>query len=523
MIPLFLTKQIRDVDSYAIKRIGMPGIVLMENAAKSIYDIVMSSYEEINIFSKIGFVCGKGNNGGDGFAVARHFANNGFEVFVVYLSSGNDLSEDCSLNFRILNQLSKENKKIQLKKFSSAGDLNLLKTCDVIFDAMLGSGMEGDLREPYKTIVKKLNIFEAFKVAVDIPTGLDSDRGSAETVFKSDLTVTLGEFKAGLFFGDGYSSVGKVVKGDIGINNNFFDNLPVNKFLIEPEDALNYLPQKSKSEHKYSAGKVFTISGSAKLPGAAALSSTASLKIGAGASILAFPDSAKNLVHEKLSEVIVEAYNDSGNGFLSPANVNELQNRIEWADCVAVGSGLGREKETQDAVLKIVKDRKFSRMVIDADAIFALSQVDYRKINLKNIVFTPHYGEFANLIGEKISILTKDLLKSGREFVQSTGAYLVLKGAPTIIFTPGLENEIFINTSGNAGMAKFGTGDVLAGVLAGIIAQSKDIEKSIIAGVYIHSLAADLLLKDYTEYGYTAENILNNLPAAIKFLRNSIV
>ena len=523
MIPLFLTKQVREVDSYAINKIGMPGIVLMENAALSIYDIVLQNYQGINIFTKIGFVCGKGNNGGDGFAVARHFANNGFEVAVVYLGSGNDMSEDCAVNFRILNQLSKENKKIKLRKFSSVRDLNLVKNCDVVFDAMLGSGMEGDLREPYKSIVKKLNNIDAYKVAVDIPTGLNSDKGSSETVFKSDLTVTLGEFKGGLFFGDGYSFAGKVVKGDIGINNNFFDKYPVDRFLIEPEDALNYLPRKSRAEHKYSAGKVFTISGSAKLPGAAALSSTASLNIGAGASILAFPDSAKNLVHSKLNEVIVETYNDEGRGYLSGQNVDDLQKRLEWADAIAIGSGLGREKETQNSVLRIIKERKFSRMVIDADAIFALSQIDFKKLNLKDLVFTPHHGEFANLIREKVSALKKDLLKFGKEFVSNTGAYLVLKGAPTIIFTPGSQGEIFINTSGNPGMAKFGTGDVLSGVVAGLIAQLKEIEKGIIAGVYIHSLAADLLLKDYTEYGYTAEDILNNLPSAIKFLRDSIV
>ena len=523
MIPLFSTKQIREADSYAIERIGIPGIILMENAALSIYSSVLQNYPGINVFSKIGFVCGKGNNGGDGFAVARHFTNNGFEVLVVYLGVENEMSDDCLVNYRILNGLSKENKKIKLKKLSSSKDLSFIKNCDIIFDAMLGSGMEGELREPYKSIVESLNKIDAFKVAIDIPTGLDSDRGSAGSVFKADITITLGEFKKGLFFGDGYSSAGKIIKGDIGINNNFFDKYEPAEFLIEPEDALNYLPHKNKSAHKYSAGKVFTISGSAKLPGAAALSSKASLSIGAGASILAFPDSAKTLVHSKLSEVIVEPYDDKGNGFLSVQNVNELLNRLEWADVVAIGSGLGREKETQNAVLKIIKERNFNRIVIDADGIFALSQIDYKKFNLKDFIFTPHHGEFANLIGIKINELKKDLLKYGREFVNQSGAYLVLKGAPTIIFTPGYQGEIFINTSGNPGMAKFGTGDVLIGVLSGLISQSKEIEKSIISGVYIHSLAADLLLKDYTEFGYMAEDIINNLPKSIKFLRNSIV
>jgi len=523
MIPLFSTKQVREVDSYAINKIGIPGIVLMENAALSIYNTVLQNYAGLNVFTGLGFACGKGNNGGDGFAVARHFANNGFEVLVIYLGSEDEMSPDCLVNYRILNKLSKENKKIKLKKYSSGQDLNLLKNCDIIFDGMLGSGMEGDLREPYKSIVEYLNKIDAYKIAIDIPTGLDSDRGSAGTVFESDLTVTLGEFKAGLFFGDGYTYAGKVFKGDIGINNSFFDKYSVSEFLIEPEDALNYLPQKSKSAHKYSAGKVLTIAGSTNLPGAAALSSNAALHIGAGASILSFPESAKNLVQAKLSEVIVESFNDNGSGILSEKNVSEIQNRLEWADVLTIGPGLGRHEETQNAILKIIKEKKCRRMVIDADAIFALSQVDYKKYNLREFVFTPHHGEFANLIGKKLSELKKDLLKYGKDFVKQTGAYLVLKGAPTIIFTPAEPYEAFINTTGNAGMAKFGTGDVLTGVLAGFISQSKDVEKSLILGVYIHSLAADLLLKDFSEYGYTAENIIAKLPSAINFLRDSIV
>ena len=523
MIPLFSTKQIREVDNYAINKLGMPGIVLMENAALSIYHNVLQNYAGINLFSTIGFVCGKGNNGGDGFAVARHFAINGFEVSVIYLGSENEMSPDCLVNYKILSKLSKENKKVKLKKFSTSRDLNQIRNCNIIFDAMLGSGMEGDLRQPYKSIVGYLNKIDAYKVAIDIPTGLDSDRGSSETVFKSDLTVTLGELKPGLFFGDGYSYAGKIVKGDIGVDNNFFDKYDVNEFLIEPEDALNCLPLKNKSAHKYSAGKVFTIAGSTNLPGAATLSSNSALHIGAGASILAFPGSAKNLVHAKLSEVIVEAFDDNGTGILSEKNVGEINERLDWADVLAIGPGLGRHEETQKAVLKILKERKCKRMVIDADAIFALSQADYKKYNLKDLVLTPHHGEFANLIRKKVSDIQKDLLKYGKDFVKQTGAYLVLKGAPTIIFTPSDPIEIFINTTGNAGMAKFGTGDVLSGVLAGLISQSKDIEKSLIAGVYIHSLAADLLLKDFSEYGYTAEDIINKLPSSINFLRDSIV
>ncbi len=517
MIPLFSTQQIRRIDEIAINRLGIPGIVLMENASLSIYDYLMEKFSGLKKVKSVGIVCGKGNNGGDGFAVARQLANAGYEVVVIYLSDENELSGDCKINFNILKNLSEQNKNISLKKYSGAPVLSKLKNCKVILDAMLGSGAKGELREPYKTIVEKLNQIKAYKVAVDIPTGLDADLGYADLTFNSDLTVTLGEFKKGLFLGDGYVNCGEVVKGWIGIGNEFYDDSTVTEYLIEPDDAFDGLPPKKKNAHKYSAGKVLTIAGSKALPGAAAMTSQSALRIGAGASILCFPDLARNLIQKKLDEVIVQPYN--GTDFLTVENLKEINGRIKWAGVVAIGPGLGRNEETQEAVRIILKERKCSKMVIDADAIFAIGEGKYKDFNLKNFILTPHHGEFANLIGIDVKELKKDILKYGKTFSVETGSYLVLKGAPTIIFTP--EGFALINTSGNPGMAKFGTGDVLTGVIAGMLSQQDDIEKAVISGVYIHSLASDLLLKDFTVYGYTAKNIINNLHKAIKFLEKS--
>jgi NAD(P)H-hydrate epimerase len=180
---------------------------------------------------------------------------------------------------------------------------------------------------------------------------------------------------------------------------------------------------------------------------------------------------------------------------------------------------LGRSEETQNAVIKILKEKKFKNIVVDADAIFALANYNYKKLNLKNFVFTPHHGEFSNLINIKVSELEKDILDYGKKFVKETKAYLVLKGAPTVIFLPG--GESLINTSGNPGLAKFGTGDVLTGILAGLLAQEKDFEKSLISGVYLHSLAADLLSVEYSEFSYTATDIIEKIPSAINFIRNT--
>ena len=522
MIPLYSTKQVREVDGYAINHLGMPGIMLMENASLEIYNAAKEKIISNQLGQNLGFVCGKGNNGGDGFATARHFANDGFKVSVINMGNENEMTEDCKTNFRILKNLARENKNILIKKYSSNKELTVLKNCNVIFDSLLGTGIKGELKEPYKSIIKYLNQLKAYKVAIDIPTGLDADTGSTNLCFNADLTVTLGELKKGLFIQDGYSFGGEVVKGNIGVSPSYFDRFEIEDYLIEPEDANNSLPVKSKSIHKYSAGRVLTIAGSGKLPGAAVLSSTAALKSGAGASILYFPNSVKNLVHKNLEEVVIYPYEDISNEYFSINNINEFKTGLEWSDVLAIGPGLGREVTTQKAIVEIIKNKNPKKMVIDADAIYALSKINYKKLDLRNLILTPHHGEFANLIGIDVKTLQNDLLKYGKKFVDETKSYLVLKGAPTIIFTPN--GEALINTTGNAGMAKFGTGDVLTGIIAGFLSQNPDeIEKSLIAAVYLHSLSADLLLQSHTEFGFTAMDIINNLPSAINFIRRSIV
>ncbi len=519
MIPLFSTDQVRTIDSYAINDIGIPGIILMENAALSIVSILSEKILSQKRITKVGILCGRGNNGGDGFAVARHLANRGLRVVVIYIGKPDDFSDDCRANFNILTNLSVTNKNILIKKYDSQKSLFVLSKCELLLDALLGSGAKGLLRKPYSTIIDYVNKLPAVKVAIDIPTGLDADTGFYQNAFKANYTITLGEFKKGLFFGGGSEVSGSVFKGDIGIDQTFFNRFEVKEYLVEPEDILLSLPEKKKSIHKYSAGKVLTIAGSRSLPSAAVLTSKSVMKIGAGASILAFPKSIRNLIQKKLDEVIVEEYDDNNSGELNDASVNIIEDRIKWADVIAVGPGLGRSENTQQAIKHILKLCTDKKVVLDADALYAIRNGIYKQMNLKNFVITPHLGEFSKLISISSDEIKKDLLLYGRAFVKETGAILILKGAPTIIITPS--DEVFINTSGNPGMAKFGTGDVLTGALAGMMSMQENTEDAVIAAVYLHSLAADLLLRKYTEFGYTAQNILKNLPAAINFLRKS--
>jgi NAD(P)H-hydrate epimerase len=521
MIPLFCTKTIRDVDDYAIRKLRIPGIILMENASLEVFKFASEKLIERNKSGSIGFICGKGNNGGDGFALARHFINNHYKVIVICLFDEAELTQDCRTNFVILKQMISNFKDSKLIIFRNVKDLSPLKSCDMIVDAMLGSGVQGELKEPFQSIVNKVNTLNSIKLSVDIPTGLDADKGYSSLMFKADLTVTLGELKPGLFFGDGYAFAGQIQKGNIGISPDYYPSEKTKEFLLEPKDVVEALPIKIKSANKYSAGKVLTIAGSGKYSGAAILTAKSVLKVGAGASVLCFPKSIRNFVHKNLSEVVLQEYEDNGKEYLKAENLEKFSSKIRWADVIALGPGLGREAETQKAVIQLLRLRKFRNIVIDADALFAISDKKYKKIDLTNFILTPHYGEFCSLIGIELEEFRKDILTCGRKFVKETGTYLVLKGAPTMIFLPN--GKVLINTVGNAGMAKFGTGDVLTGVIAGLLSQVKDIEKALIAAVYIHSLAADLLTEKYTELGFTATNLMNNIPSAIRYVRNSFV
>ncbi len=521
MIPLFTSKQVREADKYAIEELKIPSVVLMENAAISITEIVRDYFPEIDQFNQIGIVCGKGNNGGDGFAIARHFINSGFTIKVLSIPTEEEMKGDAKVNFQILKNLKNKIDLLNIKFFKKSADTKWLADCTLIIDAILGTGTKGELKAPYDKIVDGLNKLEAFKVAVDIPTGLDVDSAYGSTIFEADLTITLAELKSGLFYGKGYTFAGEVKKGSIGMGPEYFNQLEVDEYLIEPEDAYFNLPPKELDAHKYSSGKVLVIAGSGFLPGASILASNSALNSGAGAVILAFPKSIKSFAQSQLDSVVLYPYEDEGNEYLSEANIDELEEKIRWADSIILGPGLGREKTTQNAVLKLLKDYSNKNIVLDADALFVLNNTESSKLNLNGKVLTPHHGEFANMLGIKTEELQKDLMKYGRKFANDTGAYLVLKGAPTIIFTPG--GEALINTVGNPGMAKFGTGDVLSGIIGSFIAQSKDIDKSLISAVYIHSLSADLLLNKKTIYGITAPDISSNLPEAIKFLHETIL
>ena len=521
MIPLFSVEQVRNADKFAISKLGFQSIILMENAAISIVDAILKKYPYIDASYKFGIVCGKGNNGGDGFAVARHLIMKGFIVNVILIGKEKELKGDALSNYTVLKNLVSSSDTSTLKIFSTLKDLNSISDCEIIIDAILGTGSKGSLVDPYDKIIRKLNSAVALRIAIDIPTGLNLTNASGDLIFDSNFTITLAALKSGLFYGKGKLKSGKVLCGSIGIGNSYFDELNTNIFLVEPEDAVNFLPIRKLDVNKYSTGKVLTIAGSSDLPGAAIFSVNASMMSGTGAGVLAFPKSIKQLAQSQMNSAVVLAYDDNDDGYFKLSNLDELSPKIKWADVIAIGPGLGRDEKTQNGIIELLQYNTDKKFIIDADAINALKNKLYKKVSLIGNVLTPHHKEFADLLGISLDQLENDIFTLGQNFAEETGSFLVLKGAPTIIFNP--EGEIFINTSGNSGLAKFGSGDVLTGFISSFVAQQTDIESSVIAAVYLHGLTADLILKKESEFGITPQKQIDFFPHTVKFLRKSVV
>lgn len=515
MIPLYSNSQIRALDFFAINKLQTPGIVLMENAAIGITQTILNKYSEIK---SVGIVCGKGNNGGDGFAVARHLSNNNINVKVIYLGEPQSMSDDCRTNFEICQNLSIQRKNPELIQFSGIKQLKLIKNSDLLVDAILGSGFSGTLKEPISLIVSELNKLKAVKVAIDVPTGLNADTGYGDLIFKADLTITLGEFKKGLFVGKGYEHCGEILLCEIGVGRDYFEKESTDTYLFEPEDAYQFLPNRGKRINKYSSGKVLTIAGSFQYPGAALLTAGAALYSGAGASVLAIPRSVKKFIHKKFTELVIQSYGNDKSEFLTPEDYENLKSNIKWADVVALGPGIGRADQTIEFVNKFIQKKDFKAAVIDADALFALKE-NLSNSDLRKCILTPHFGEFSNLINIPVDEIEKNIFEIGKEFVKRYKTTLILKGAPTITFTAN--GDIIVNSSGNNGLAKFGSGDVLTGMIAGFYSQSRDIYESSLLSVYLHGLSADLLIQKNSEYGIIASDLMKQIPNTINFLKKS--
>lgn len=520
MIKVTTAEEIRNLDKNATLLYSIPSIILMENAAIGVVEFISNlDYQIQNVL----ILCGHGNNGGDGFAIARHLTNRGYNVCVAFLGSEEKLSGDAKINFDIIKNISETEENIVLHL--NPASLNKLdsifkKPFDLIIDSLLGTGLSSELRDPYLSAIKWANQYKALKIAVDIPTGLSSDSGKIlGDAFRADFTLTMGLPKAGMFINDGPRVCGEIEIVDISYPGSLSSDDAIQKNLIEDIDIKERLPKRPYDAHKYSVGKVFAIAGSSGLTGAAKMSCEAALRTGCGGVLLLTTKKFQPIFSKSLKEVMTFALKGNDGDFFVEQDIKEIKNKIEWADVLMIGPGLGQNPETLAFLKALLLNYQLKKKVIDADGLNLLAKfIDHEKLSLKNSILTPHLGEFSRLINKPSEEIKENIFVEGSKFAVKFKTVLVLKGAPTIIFDK--TGKVFINPTGNPGMATVGMGDVLTGMISSLFAQGLSIIDAAITGVYLHGLAGDIAASKRTKMGLISSDVIKFIPDAIKLIES---
>lgn len=518
MIKVVNSSEIKKLDLAASKKFKVPSIVLMENAAIGVVNFIFDEIAPGKNIKNVLILCGHGNNGGDGFAIARHIVNRGSDIQVIFIGKKNKLSNDAKINYEILSTFEKELSSLKIISTSLPSKLRIGKSFDLIIDALLGTGLNSPLRDSYLKSVEWANSLEGIKIAVDIPTGLSSDSGKVLNVcFKANYTLTMGLPKIGLLINDGPKYTGELQIVDISYPETLSSSPKIKNQLVEITDVNRFLPKREYDAHKYSVGKVLAIVGSKGLTGAAVMSAESALISGCGGVLLLCTEKLQNIFAKKLKEVMNFAVHGNRGDYFIEDDFEKVQPKIEWADVLLIGPGLGQASETQKFLLKLLSLYPKKKKVIDADGLNLLANfIKRKKINLEKCILTPHLGEFSKLIKKDIQSIKNNMLSEGSKFSRKHKCILVLKGAPTIIFDE--EGNSFINATGNPGMATVGMGDVLTGIISGFYAQGISALNAAICGVFIHGLAGDIAKLKKNEMSLIASDVYRSIPKAISLV-----
>lgn len=508
-----MAKQMHEIDASALSQYGLPEIALMESAGHRVFEATLKILGEVKDKS-ICVLAGSGNNGGDALVTARYLFNHGAKIKVFLIGNKNHRTDSFNIQMKTIREMGIEI--LQLETDRSWERLQVaLKFTDAIIDGVLGTGFFGEIKAHVLKLIRLVNASGKKIISVDIPSGVASDTGEvSETAMNATCTVALGLPKPGHFICPGANFVGKLIVEDIGIPIDLL-NEDIHQTLIDDELAKTLLPQRAKDVHKGSCGRILVIAGSRGMTGAACLASMAALKAGAGIVILTVPESLNPIYEIKLTEVMTVVLPEIKAGIIGGKPSLEILSKVaESFDAILIGSGLGRDSETLDFVRNFVTTID-KPLVLDADAIFAFNGKAEDLKKCKQIpILTPHLGELAALLNTTIDELRKNLVLNVKKVAQDYRAIIVAKSECTIVAYPN--GEIFISALGNSGMATAGSGDVLAGTIAGLMKQTPFAP---LAGVYLHGTAGDFSADKNSE-GLIASDILENLPLAVKKLRN---
>ncbi len=505
-------QQMRQIDQQTIEQIGIPGAVLMEHAGSAVVQTIRQRFPECR---RIAVVVGKGNNGGDGLVVARQLALAGQPVEVILVSPPDHFAGDALTNLQIA-----QNLEVPITSVLSEDELevakNQLASSDLIVDSIFGTGLRGGVQGFVARVIECINETGRPVVAIDLPSGLAADTGIAEgACIQAAYTATMGLPKRGNLIHPGATFTGQLEVADIGFPPSVIDAQNIEVNWTQPSDAARLLPTRPTHSHKGTYGRVFVTAASTGMTGAAALTSAGALRVGAGLVTLGTPKSLNPILEVKLTEVMTLPLPETVEGSLALEAKSYILEAVERTKSVlAIGPGLSQHPETVALVHSLVRESD-APTVIDADGINALSKSkDILSSLSPQTVLTPHPGEMARLIDETVGALERDRIGIAQRFAETHNLTLVLKGAPTVI--AGSNGEVWINSTGNAGMATGGMGDVLTGLIAGLIAQGASSFDAAVLGVYLHGLAGDIVAESIGMHGLMAGDVLDSVPKAIQ-------
>ena len=508
-------EQMRNLDRIAIEEYGIPGIILMENAGICVMEEIIKILNESNN-KEVLIICGKGNNGGDGFVVARHLHRMKIPTKVCIIGEPSLIKGDSKINLEII-------KRLHMDIFLIKGDHDLQKLhrsldeCTLVVDGLFGTGLHREIEGIAKKVIDFMNQSKKIILSIDIPSGISADNGRVMGIaVKAHKTVAFQLPKIGNINHPGADYGGDLIIKDIGIPDVAIMEMKTSLSLITKEDVEKILPPRQNDTHKGTYGKAYLIAGSIGMTGAAILTSEAVLRSGAGLLKVAIPQSLNGIMETRLTEAITIPLPELKKGVVGLSDIEKIITTMKEMDVIALGPGSGQNRELEEVVRNII-ERTVTPMVIDADGLNALAHRPELLMQFRSsVVITPHVGEMARLTNLEKSYIHDNRIEVAKEYASKWKVIIVLKGAVTVVAGP--EGQTFINITGNPGMATPGSGDVLTGIITGFIAQGIEPLKAAIAAVYIHGAAGDRAAAKMGQYGMIAGDIVKELPLSIKEL-----
>lgn len=501
------------MDAATIETFGLPGRVLMENAGRGATRFFLESIYHHHPGDSIAVVAGRGNNGGDGFVMARYLAQKQIPVRVYLLSTRTRVGGDAAANLDLLDPMG-----IPITEIPDIDAFNSLKPelhhQKIWIDAILGTGLSSDVKGLYKEAIDFINASNRPVFSVDIPSGLDSDTGQpCGTCIRATACATFAFAKLGHVVYPGVKFVGNLSIVEIGIPPYIAADIGTRHHLLTPETLQNRLITRKAEAHKGTTGHLLVASGSTGKTGAAAMTAMSALKSGAGLVTLAVAESLNPILENLVLEAMTAPLPETSPGRLGKSALSMLLDLCQGKRCMALGPGLGTLQDTHELVFSLIEQVSIP-LVIDADGLNILSlDIDVLKKAKAPIVLTPHPGEMSRLLNKKTPTILQDRAFHARYLAETYGVHIVLKGARSIVAAP--DGQIYVNPTGNPGMASGGMGDVLTGIIAGLITQGYEPGDAACIGTYLHGAAGDSLAGEESPIGFLAGQVIERLPLEI--------